>query len=57
MNWINKIKKLGESIKQNINKKFPSKSERENSGWTSCHNTPVLKKDLEYIVPILMVIN
>ena len=47
MNWINKIKKLGESIKQNINKKFPSKSERENSAWTSCHNTPVLKKDLE----------
>tara|TARA_Y100000590_G_scaffold3730_1_gene4945 strand:+ start:713 stop:1645 length:933 start_codon:yes stop_codon:yes gene_type:complete len=47
VNWINKIKKLGESIKQNINKKFPSKSERENSAWTSCHNTPVLKKDLE----------
>ena len=47
MNWINKIKKLGESIKQNINKKFPSKTERENSAWTSCHNTPVLKKDLE----------
>ena len=47
MNWINKIKKLGESIKQNINKKFPSKSERENSAWTSCHSTPVLKKDLE----------
>ena len=47
MNWISKIKKLGESIKQNINKKFPSKLERENSAWTSCHNTPVLKKDLE----------
>ena len=23
MNWINKIKKLGESIKKNINKKLP----------------------------------
>ena len=47
MNWIHRIKKLGESIKQNINKKFPSKLERQNSAWTSCHNTPVLKKDLE----------
>ena len=27
MNWINKIKKLGESIK-NIDKKFPTKLER-----------------------------
>ena len=36
MNWINKIKKFGESIKKNINKKFPTKSERETSAWTSC---------------------
>ena len=28
MNWINKIKKLGESIKKNIDKKFPTKLER-----------------------------
>ena len=47
MNWINRIKKFGESIKQNINKKFPTRSERENSAWTSCHGTPILKKDLE----------
>ena len=32
MNWINKIKKFGESIKQNINKKFPTKSERSVHG-------------------------
>ena len=35
MNWINKIKKLGESIKKNIDKKFPTKLERV-SAWTSC---------------------
>ncbi len=47
MNWINKIKKLGESIKQNINKKFPTKSERESSAWTSCCKGPILKTELE----------
>ncbi len=47
MNWINKIKKLGESIKQNINKKFPTRSERESSAWTSCCKGPLLKKELE----------
>ena len=47
MNWINKIKKFGESIKQNINKKFPTRSERESSAWTSCCKGPILKKDLE----------
>ena len=47
MNWINKIKKFGESIKQNINKKFPTKSERESSAWTSCCKGPILKKELE----------
>ena len=47
MNWINKIKKLGESIKKNINKKFPTKSERESSAWTSCCKGPVLKSELE----------
>ncbi len=46
MNWINKIKKLGESIKKNINKKFPTRSERETSAWTSCCG-PVLKTELE----------
>ncbi len=47
MNWINKIKKLGESIKININKKFPTKSERESSAWTSCCKGPILKSELE----------
>jgi len=47
MNWINKIKKFGESIKRNINKKFPTKSERELSAWTSCCKGPILKIELE----------
>ena len=47
MNWINKIKKLGESIKKNINKKFPTKAERDSSAWTSCCKGPILKKELE----------
>ena len=47
MNWINRIKKLGESIKKNINKKFPTKSERESSAWTSCCKGPILKAELE----------
>ena len=47
MNWINKIKKLGESIKKNINKKFPTKAERDSSAWTSCCQGPLLKKELE----------
>ncbi len=47
MNWINKIKKFGESIKRNINKKFPTKSERETSAWTSCCKGPILKTELE----------
>jgi len=54
MNWINKIKKFGESIKKNINKKFPTKSEQESSAWTSCCKGPILKKELEenlYVCP------
>ena len=54
MNWINKIKKLGESIKTNIKKKFPTKSERESSAWTSCCKGPILKTELEenlYVCP------
>ena len=47
MNWINKIKKLGESIKKNINKKFPTRSERETSAWTSCCKGPILKTELQ----------
>ena len=54
MNWINKIKKLGVSIKKNINKKFPTKSERESSDWTSCCKGTILKTELEenlYVCP------
>ena len=47
MNWINKIKKFGEIIKKNINKKFPTKLERDSSAWTSCCKGPILKKELE----------
>ncbi len=47
MNWINKIKEFGQSIKKNINKKFPTKSERESSAWTSCCKGPILKTELE----------
>jgi len=47
VNWIKRIKKFGESIKENLNKKFPTRSERESSPWTSCHGQPILKKDLE----------
>ena len=47
MNWITKLKKIGENIKKNVLKKFPSKSEIENSDWTSCCSGPILKKDLE----------
>ena len=47
MNWIKKIKYLGQRIKVNFKKKFPTKEEVENSDWTSCCTGPILKKDLE----------
>ena len=47
MNWITKIKTLGDKIKRNLQKKFPTKEEIANSDWTSCCKGPVLKKDLE----------
>ena len=44
MNWINKIKKTVKVSNKNINKNFPTKSEREsNRTWTSCHGQPILK--------------
>ena len=46
MNWIKKTLKIGEKIKK-ILKARPSKSDIENSDWTSCCKGPVLKKDLE----------
>ena len=47
MNWLTKIKVLGDKIKKNIKKKFPTKEEIANSDWTSCCKGPILKKDLE----------
>ena len=46
MNWLTKAINLGEKIKK-VLKKRPSKSEIENSDWTSCCKGPILKKDLE----------
>ena len=47
MNWLTRIKTLGDKIKRNLQKKFPTKEEIANSDWTSCCKGPVLKKDLE----------
>ena len=46
MNWLTKAINFGEKIKK-VLKKRPSKSEIENSDWTSCCKGPILKKDLE----------
>ena len=50
MNWIKKILHIGEKIKKNINKKFPTKSEQESSLWISldcCAKGPILKTEIE----------
>ena len=47
MNWLTKIKTFGDKIKINLQKKFPTREEIENSDWTSCCKGPILKKDLE----------
>jgi acetyl-CoA carboxylase carboxyl transferase subunit beta len=50
MNWLTRIKTLGDKIKRNFRKKFPSKEEIENSKWQAkncCNSGPILKKDLE----------
>ena len=47
MNWINKVRSIGEKIKKNIKKKFPSQSERDSSNWTSCCRGPILKETLK----------
>ena len=46
MNWLTKAINFGEKIKK-VLKKRASKSEIENSDWTSCCKGPILKKDLE----------
>jgi acetyl-CoA carboxylase carboxyl transferase subunit beta len=46
MNWIKKTLRFGEKIKRII-KTRPTKTDIENSDWTSCCKGPILKKDLE----------
>ena len=50
MNWLTKAIGLGEKIKKNLQKKFPSKSDIESSAWTAlncCSAGPKLKSELE----------
>ena len=50
MNWLTKIKILGDKIKRNFRKKFPSAEEIENSKWQAkncCNSGPILKEDLQ----------
>ena len=50
MNWLTKAIGLGEKIKKNLQKKFPSKLDIESSAWTAlncCSAGPKLKSELE----------
>ena len=50
MNWIIKLKKLGENIKKNVLKKFPSREQLESSKWKAlncCNSGPISKDDLK----------
>ena len=46
MNWLTKAINFGEKIKK-VRRKRPSKDDIANSDWTSCCKGPILKKDLE----------
>ncbi len=48
VNWINKVLKIGEKIKSDLSKKFPSKLEQSESKWMTscCKNGPVLKSSI-----------
>ncbi len=47
MNWISKILKVGEKIKANIQKKFPTKKQQAESKWISCCSEyPNLKSEI-----------
>jgi len=46
MNWISKILRVGEKIKTNIQKKFPTKKEQADSKWISCCAGPTLKSNI-----------
>ena len=50
MNWLTSIKILGDKIKRNFRKKFPSKEEIQNSKWQAkncCNSGIMLKEDLQ----------
>ena len=50
MNWLTRIKTLGDKIKRNFRKKFPSQQEIENSKWQAkncCNSGIILKEDLQ----------
>ena len=50
MNWLTRIKTLGDKIKRNFRKKFPSKEEIENSRFQAkncCNSGIILKEDLQ----------
>ena len=53
MNWLTSIKTLGDKIKRNFKKKFPSKEEIENSRFQAkncCNSGIILKEDLQKII-------
>ena len=47
MNWITRIKTIGDRIKKNLKKTMATKAEQMSSPYTSCHGKPILKKTLE----------
>ena len=50
MNWLTRIKTLGDKIKRNFRKKFPSQQEIENSKFFAkncCNSGIILKEDLQ----------
>ncbi len=51
MNWLSRVIKIGEKIKKNLKKKFPTKSEQQASSWASLecciHKGPIQKEILE----------
>ena len=64
MNWLTSIKTLGDKIKRNFIKKFPSKEEIENSKWQAknCCNSGTSPKRRSYKkiiinVPIVLLLS
>ena len=45
MNWIIKLKKLGENIKKNVLKKFPSREQLESSKWKALNTPRKIERD------------